>query len=121
MAGYKPREFKFPNGKTIEVYSISELCSELGRTPDTVRKWELAGVLPPTCFRDARGHRLYTLEQIDTIRSCAEKVNLSQGRNSLQYFRKAVRKALKELEDKYIVYGGYNEVKEQGTRERNSN
>lgn len=102
-----PKVFKFPNGNTIEVYTIGELCYEVGRTPDTVRKWELSGILPPTCFRDKRGHRLYTQEQIDVIRLCAEKSNLGQGRNSLLKFKRYVNKELKKLETKYIEYGGY--------------
>ena len=103
-----PRHFKFPNGNTIEVYTMGELASELGRTPDAIRKWELSGVLPPTCFRDSRGHRLYTQEQIDAIRTCAEKSKISQGRSSLATFKSRVHKSLKELEEKYIILGGYN-------------
>lgn len=104
----RPKEFKFPNGVIIEVYTIGMLAHELGRTHDAIRKWELSGVLPPTSFRDKRGHRLYTLEQIDAIRDCAERSHLAQGRCSMMTFGRRVRKVLKELENKYIEMGGYN-------------
>lgn len=108
MAGRKPRLFRFPNGNTVEVFTIGELAEELGRTRDAIRKWELSGVLPPTCFRDNRGHRLYTQEQIDAIRLCAEKSRLSAGRSSLRTFGARVRRELGRLEEKYKIIGGYN-------------
>ena len=109
MSGRKPRQFRFPNGNTVEVFTIGELATELGRTRDAIRKWELSGVLPPTCFRDSRGHRLYTQEQIDMIRLSAEESKLSAGRNSLRTFSAKVHRRLKELEDKYKILGGYVE------------
>ncbi len=107
MRNNNSKIFNFPNGNTIEVYTIGELCYEVGRTPDAVRKWELSGILPPTCFRDSRGRRIYTQEQIDVIRICAEKSKLGQGRNSLLRFKRYVSKELKKLEAQYIEYGGY--------------
>lgn len=111
----KPLEFKFPNGTTIEVFTISVLAFEMGRTIQVIRKWEISGTLPPTCFRDKRGRRLYTAEQIDTIRECAEKSHLAQGKCSIISFSRRVKKAMKKLEKKYIEMGGYN-VKENNNK-----
>ncbi len=118
MRNNNPKLFSFPNGNTIEVYTIGELCYEVGRTPDAIRKWELSGILPPTCFRDSRGRRLYTQEQIDVIRLCAEKSKLGQGRNSLLRFKRYVSKELKKLEAKYIEYGGYKNGEKKDTSQK---
>lgn len=67
------------NGKEVKLYYIERLASELGRTPQTIRKWEVSGILPKPIFRDKLGRRLYSQEQIDTIVECAEKSYVRQG------------------------------------------
>ena len=63
--------FRLPSGETIELFYIGTLASALGRTTNTVRKWEIAGVIPDPCFQDPYGRRLYSQEQIDVIVKCA--------------------------------------------------
>ena len=38
------------NGVEVVMYSIGDLAQELGRESQTIRKWELNGVIPPTRF-----------------------------------------------------------------------
>ena len=73
------QNFKLPNGETIELFYIGSLANALGRTTNTIRKWEIAGVIPDPCFQDANGRRLYSQEQIDAIVRCAEKAKIKQG------------------------------------------
>lgn len=98
------RSLKLKNGMTVEVYSINVLASELGRTAQTVRKWEIAGILPKALFKDQKtGKRFYSREQIDTIVKCAEESNIRQGYSvSNTSFPNRVHTALKILNQKYL-------------------
>lgn len=70
---------KLPNGRVVELYSIGELAFRIGRTTEVVRKWEIAGVIPPTCFHDRNGCRMYTLEQINLIVDTATECHINRG------------------------------------------
>lgn len=72
--------YTFPNGETLELFYIGTLAYELGRASDTIRKWEVAGYIPDTCFKDNRGCRLYSREQIDVIVNAAVESKIMQGR-----------------------------------------
>lgn len=90
-------------GEELELFYIDTLASELGRTPQTIRKWEVSGILPRPIFKDSMGRRLYSQEQIDVIVACAEKSNVRQGYSVANTnFSVRVHEALKELNKKYI-------------------
>ena len=91
------------NGEEVNLFYIDRLASELGRTPQTIRKWEVSGILPKPIFRDKLGRRLYSQEQIDAIVECAEKSNVRQGYSVANTnFSVRVHKALDEINKKYI-------------------
>ena len=91
------------NGEEVKLFYIERLASELGRTPQTIRKWEVSGILPKPIFRDKLERRLYSLEQINAIVECAEKSNLRQGYSVANTnFSVRVHKALDEINKKYI-------------------
>ena len=73
------QKFKLPNGQVIDLFYIGSLAAALGRTTNTVRKWEIAGVIPDPFFKDSNGRRLYSQEQIDAIVRCAERARIKQG------------------------------------------
>ena len=52
--------FKLPKGEIIELFYIGTLANALGRTTNTIRKWEIAGVIPDPCFQDPNGRILYS-------------------------------------------------------------
>ena len=94
------REVPYTNEKTgfsTTLYNINVVATALGRTSQTIRKWEIAGVIPKTPFKsDSR--RLYSKEQIDILVECAEKAHLSTGKKISQTsFTSNVDKKLKEL------------------------
>lgn len=98
------RKMTLKNGVTVELFPISELAEYLGRTTQTVRKWELSGVLPNSLFRDKRGYRLYTREQIMLIGKVAEESKLMTGRQySKIKFSKLVKEGLAKLNLKYTT------------------
>jgi predicted site-specific integrase-resolvase len=67
------------NGVEVELFYIGVLAESLGRSSQTVRKWEISGLLPPPIFRDKSNRRMYSKEQIDTIVQVAEDCHVRQG------------------------------------------
>lgn len=65
-------------GYKTTLYNIGVVAEAIGRTSQTIRKWEVGGVIPPTPFKQ-KGKRLYSKEHIDAIVKCAEKSRLKQG------------------------------------------
>jgi hypothetical protein len=72
------------NGKTLTLFPISALAKNLSealgdeRTTQTIRKWEVQGIIPPAIFRVGQ-KRLYAKEQIDIICKIAKECNIRQG------------------------------------------
>ena len=91
------------NGEELELFYVDRLASELGRTPQTIRKWEVSGILPKPIFKDKNNRRLYSQEQIDAIVECAEKSNVRQGYSVANTnFSVRVFKALNEINNRYV-------------------
>jgi excisionase family DNA binding protein len=63
---------------TIEIqgqvyYQTSEACKKIGISRATLYRWLKAGVVK-TYFKDRRGWKLFTQENIDLIRAEARKI-----------------------------------------------
>ena len=102
MPPIKPKTIKV-KGEEVEIYYINELAMALGRTTQTIRKWEIAGVIPNSCFKDKNGRRMYTAEQIQIIVEIAEKCQIKQGQSIANTsFSRRVHKALEEHNKKYF-------------------
>lgn len=90
----------------IPLYPIAKLVTELdkigyARSPQTIRKWEVSGVTPPSIFR-VGGKRLYSKEQIDTYCRVAEECNIRQGFSTADTdFSERIWEELTELNKKY--------------------
>lgn len=48
----RAKVYTLKNGEKIKLYPINVLANELGRTSQTIRKWEVAGILPKPIFKD---------------------------------------------------------------------
>lgn len=57
--------FRDFNGNRVEVFSTGQVAARLDRTPQMLRNWERADMIPPSSFPDK--HRLYTQKQADMI------------------------------------------------------
>ena len=100
------KSFKLPNDESIELYYIGTLANALGRSTNAIRKWEIAGVIPDPCFKDEKGRRLYSQEQIDVIVQCAERAKIKQGLSIANTsFSTWVHKELAVLREKYSKGG----------------
>jgi hypothetical protein len=92
--------------KDIMLYPISYLAFKLSkalkdeRTTQTIRKWEVNGVIPPSIFRIGT-KRLYSAEQVETICRVAKECNIRQGSSaSLSEFSNKIFVELKKVNDK---------------------
>ena len=90
-------------GRKTTLYSIGTVAEALGRTTQTIRKWEVGGTIPPTPFRQ-QGKRLYSIEHIDAMIKCAEKIRIKQGSNSATYtrFSEALYKEFEKVNDLFF-------------------
>lgn len=92
-----------PSGDKLELFYISKLAEALGRTPQTVRRWEIAKIIPPTIFKDRFGKRLYSQEQIDVLVRVAEECGIVAGKAfSHTSFVKDATEAFNVLHRKYV-------------------
>lgn len=109
----KPKQVVKIGDEEVELYYINALASALGRTSQTIRKWEIAGIIPDAIFRDKNGRRLYTKEQIEIMVRIAEECKITQGKSVAGTgFTKKVYKALEEHNKKYLEY--FKKKKEEG-------
>lgn len=92
-----------PTGVKTYLYNIGTLAEELGRTVQTIRKWEIGGVIPETPFKQ-NGRRLYSREHMDAIISCAERAKIRQGSSSTHQtsFTKWVYKEFQRINDLFF-------------------
>lgn len=94
-------EYTSPTGKTTTLYNISVIAEAIGRTSQTVRKWEVAGTIPPTPFKQS-GKRLYSKEHIDALVKCVEKYKVRMGEQIPVSFKKAIYAEFQRLNDYFF-------------------
>jgi len=90
-------------GREVKLHYINRLAEELGRTTQTIRKWEISGILPKPIFRDKAGNRMYSEEQIKVIVDCAERSNVRAGYSIANTnFSVRVYEALEKVNKQYL-------------------
>jgi hypothetical protein len=62
--------YRVVKGKKVEVFSTGQVAEMIGRTPQVLRNWERAALIPPSIFPDK--HRLYTKPQVAMLVSLAQ-------------------------------------------------
>lgn len=65
------------NGKVVRVYSTGEVAEAMGRTPQMLRNWENADMIPASSFPDT--HRLYTRAQMRMIVALENIIGSNKG------------------------------------------
>lgn len=91
------------SGRQIELFYINTLAEEVGRSPCSIRKWEISGIIPDPLFRDKSQRRLYSREQIDTIVQCAFDAHIQQGAPIANTsFKSKVHKRMAKLNTDYL-------------------
>ena len=93
-----------PTGIKTTLYNINVVALAIGRTAQTIRKWEVAGIIPKTPFKQKDGKRLYAKEYIDVIVEEAERSKLRIGRAIKDTsFSDRVYKRFEELNKQFFV------------------
>lgn len=89
-------------GRKTTLYNIGVVAEAIGRTSQTIRKWEVGGVIPPTPFKQ-KGKRLYSKEHIDVIVKCAESSHIMQGSQVSQTaFSKKLYREFQKVNDLFF-------------------
>jgi hypothetical protein len=65
------------NGKSVRVYSTGEVAQAMDRTPQMLRNWERADMIPASSFDDK--HRLYTLRQLKLVSKLGSVIQENGG------------------------------------------
>ena len=55
------------DGESMILFTIGEVAKAIGKQPVTIRKWEMAEVIPHATFRDGSNRRLYTRKQMEGL------------------------------------------------------
>jgi len=82
--------------------SIGQIARVLELSVPTLRKWEREEVIPPAMYRSNGGHRLYTIDQVNTIKEVYDrhtKIAEEQGKGwkLTSEFRSDIRTELSQL------------------------
>lgn len=90
-----------PTGKETTLYNIGYLAEAIGRTSQTVRKWEVAGTLPPTPFKQGN-KRLYSKEHVEVVVKGVEKYQVTMGMQLSTHFKKYLYREFQRLNDYFF-------------------
>ena len=89
----KPIRYETPSGKIIELYTMGEVSRQLGIGRMRFHVLLSEGVLPMTPFKNLRGYRLFSREQIDIFGYYMSRLRRSgRGREFDSWFRMRVKK-----------------------------
>lgn len=90
-----------PTGKQTTLYNIGTVAAAIGRTAQTIRRWEVAGIIPPTPFKQGN-RRLYSQEHLDSLVRNAEKYRVTMGIRISKAFTKRLIKEFQEINDYFF-------------------
>jgi len=62
----------------IEYYRTNEACLLAGITKNTFLRWVTNGSYPDVAYRDRRGWRLFTREDVERLKAEVNKVRVDQ-------------------------------------------
>ena len=96
-------EYTSPTGRKTTLYPIGTLAYVLGRGVQTIRKWEIGGIIPKTPFT-VKGRRMYSKEHIACILQAAETSHICMGSNiSETGFSNKVYREFQKLNQLFFV------------------
>lgn len=107
-----------PTGRKTFLYSIGTAAQSIARSPQTLRKWEVGGIIPLTPFK-MHGNRMYSTEHIDALVECAEKSHIRPGtRIQDTAFSSNMYKRYQEIYDLFFTKSNEeSEVSSDGIKE----
>ena len=86
-------KYKTPSGKVIELYTLGAVSKQLGISRIRVHDLLIKGVLPMTPFKNLRGYRLFSQDQIDLFGYYMSRLRKSKrGHEFNSWFKLRVKK-----------------------------
>ena len=100
--GRAKTESTIVGGVRMELYPIGKLAERIGRSPLTVRRWHRDGIIPKAMFKNGRGWRMYTSEEIGVLSLLFEECGMRQGLpiEETSFSKRAVEE-MEKLKNKY--------------------
>lgn len=104
-----------PTGKETTLYNIGMIADAIGRTSQTIRKWEISGIIPPTPFKQGT-KRLYSKEHVECLVRNVEKYHVTMGVRISKSFSKKVYKEFQEINDYFFKEDNKNGTKKEDNK-----
>ncbi len=73
----RPKAVRLADGSTVQMYTVGTLANAIGKTTQTVSKWENEQFIPSTPFRAAGDVRLFSQKMIEAV---ADALLVVEGR-----------------------------------------
>lgn len=109
-----------PTGRQTTLYNIATAAEAIGRTAQTLRKWEVGGIIPLTPFK-LHGRRMYSTEHIDALVDCAERSHIRPGvRIQDTAFSAHMYQKYEEIYNLFFVKNVESEVKQNVGKENST-
>jgi hypothetical protein len=68
----------------VEYYHTNEACSEAGITKNTYLRWVASQDYPDVSYRDRRGWRLFTKEEVEHLKQEANKIQVAKKHKTIK-------------------------------------
>lgn len=94
-----PEDARFGQDLEVPVFNSGELGALLNRSPQTIRLWERREITPKAFWRDPRGYRLYTEDQVIAFLECKHYLDMPMKNIETSVFAREIRKALESMPD----------------------
>lgn len=94
-----PMDARYGTAIEVPVFNAGELGKLLERSAQTIRLWERRGVIPKAFWRDGRGYRLYTQDQVIAFLECKHLLDLPMRNIEDSVFSKELTEAWEDMPD----------------------
>lgn len=94
-----PNDRRYGQSIEVPVYDAGQLGRYMERSAQTIRLWERRGVIPHAFWRDGRGYRLYTEDQVVAFLEHRHMLDLPMKNIEDSVFAREIKRALAEMPD----------------------
>ena len=96
-------DIRYQTEVQILVIDIGELAELMERTTQTIRLWERKGVTPPALWRDGRGYRFCSEDQVKAFLSCKYYLEMRMESIAESIFAIEIKKTLEAMPNGIVV------------------
>lgn len=66
-------------GQEVLAYSLGQVGARVGKSADTIKRWEKQGIIPASFCRSDGNHRLYTTHELNCLEHAIKAFDVKQG------------------------------------------